>query len=121
MNRSISEPPALETVQKQFEAWRSSRSNKREPIPQHLWQAAAGLCREYSIARVCRKLHLSHTDLKKKIPKNDSLSKWFVEIDTSRFAGQWQIECRRIDGSRMRMAGTGQPLEIDALLRTFLS
>jgi hypothetical protein len=36
--------PTIETVERQFEQWRSSRGKKREPIPQHLWHAAAQLC-----------------------------------------------------------------------------
>jgi hypothetical protein len=120
MNRSISEQTALETVQKQFEAWRSGRANKREPIPRHLWQAAAGLCREYSIARVSRELRLSYTDLKKKIRNDNSTSARFVEIDTTFLGGQWQIECSRVDGSCLRMTGYGFAPEIDGLLRSFL-
>ena len=37
--------PAIETVERQFEQWRSSRVKKCEPIPQHLWKAAAQLCK----------------------------------------------------------------------------
>ena len=121
MNRSISEQSALETVQKQFEAWRSGRTNKREPIPRHLWQAAAGLCRQYSIACVSRQLRLSYTDLKKKIRNDNSTSARFVEIDTTFAGGRWQIECERPDGSRLCMTGYGRRPEIDGLLRSFLS
>jgi hypothetical protein len=121
MNRSISKHSALETIQKQFESWRSSRTKKREPIPGHLWQAAAGLCREYSIAQVSRELRLSYTDLKKKIQKDDSVSPRFVEIDTTAFGSQWQIECDRSDGSRLRLTGNSRMPEIEGLLRSFLS
>jgi hypothetical protein len=120
MNRSISAQTALEIVEKQFEAWRSGRANKREPIPGHLWQAAAGLCRQYSLARVSRELHLSYTDLKKRIRNGNSTSARFVEIDTTFPGGQWQIECSRVDGSCLRMTGYGFPPEIDSLLRSFL-
>ena len=119
----MDQPPentALKSVQKRFEAWRSGRANKREPIPQHLWQAAAGLCKEYSIAQVSRELRLSYTDLKKKIQKDNSFSTRFVEIDTTVFGSQWQIECERSDGSRLRMTGNSRPPEIERLLRSFL-
>jgi len=121
MNQHITESTSLESVHKQFEAWRFNRSRKREPIPRRLWQAAVDLCQEYSIAQVSRELHLSYTDLKKKIPKGDSLPPRFVEIDKSCLAGQWQIECNRIDGSCLRMTGSGQVPQIDALVRAFLS
>ena len=121
MNRSISEQTALEIVQKQFEAWRSGRANKREPIPRHLWQAAAGLCRQYSIARVSRELRLSYTDLEKKIRNDNPASVQFVEIDTTFPGGQWQVECSRVDGSCLRMSGYGLLPEINGLLRAFLS
>ena len=120
MNQHITENTTLETVHKQFEAWRSNRARKREPIPRRLWQAAVDLCQEYSIAQVSRELRLSYTDLKKKIPKDDCLPPRFVEIDTSCFAGQWQIECNRSDGSRLRVTGNGEPPAIDAVLRSFL-
>lgn len=122
MNQTISDKrPTIKTVQKHFEAWRSGRGNKREPIPRHLWQAAVDLCQEYSIAQVSRQLRLSYTDLKKKMRKDDSLPQQFVEIDTSSLAGQWQIECSRIDGSCLRMTGNGRPPEVDTLLKAFLS
>ena len=111
----------LEEVKKNFETWRSGRAGKRESIPQVLWQAAAGLCREYSITQVSRELRLSYADLKKRIPEDNFVSHRFVEIDTTHLAGQWQIDCNRADGSRLRMTGSGQPPAIDTVLRSFLS
>jgi hypothetical protein len=68
MNHPISNKPlTLEAVKQRFEAWRSSRSSRRESIPQHLWQAATGLCREHSISCVSQQLRLSYVDLKKRI------------------------------------------------------
>jgi hypothetical protein len=51
--------PTIETVERQFEQWRSIRAKKRKPIPQHLWQAAAQLCKTHPITHVCRRLQLS--------------------------------------------------------------
>jgi hypothetical protein len=115
------EDSTLKSVQKQLEVWRSGKANKREPIPQHLWQAAAGLCKEYSIAQVSRELRLSYTDLKKRILQDNSSTARFVEIDTTIFGSKWQIECERSDGSRLRMTGNSQPPQIESLLRSFLS
>lgn len=111
----------LEEVKKNFAIWRSGCAGKREPIPQVLWQAAAELCREYSITRVSRELRLSYAALKKRIPEDNSVSHQFIEIDATHLAGQWQIDCNRSDGSRLRMTGSGQPPAIDTVLRSFLS
>lgn len=113
-------PPEIETVQKRFEAWRSGRTNRREPIPQHLWQAAGELCRKYPISRVSRQLRLSYSDLKQQIPEGHPSPVQFMQFDIDTLAGQWQIECSRPDGSRLRIAGNGQPPAAE-MIRTFLS
>ena len=118
MNQPISDnPPTLQTVKERFEAWRSGRANKRESIPQHLWQAAAGLCREYSISRVTKCLHLSYSDLKRRVPEGPCSPLQFMEINPGAVLGRWQIECGRRDGGRLRMTGNGLPPAIDALLK----
>ncbi len=122
MNHPISDNPAtLEAVKERFEAWRSDRTNRREPIPQHLWQAAAGLCREHSISCVSQQLRLSYADLKKRVVKGQGLPVQFMEIDMNAIEKPWQVECDRSDGSRLRMTGNGQPPAIDAVLKAFLS
>ena len=112
--------PKIETVQEQFEAWRSGRVNRREPIPQHLWQAAAELCCSYPISHVSRHLCLSYSDLKKRVTKGPLAPVQFMEIGMDVLAGGWQIECNRPDGSHLRIAGNGQPPAAE-MLRTFLS
>ncbi len=112
---------SLETVQHQFEQWRSERSSRREPIPEHLWQAAAELCRDHSISRVSRQLRLSYTELKRQVSKDGPSAGRFMEIDLGLCAGQWQIECSRPDGSQLRMSGNGQQPAITTVLRAFLS
>ena len=114
-------PPKIETVQKHFEAWRSGRANRREPIPQHLWQAAAELCHNHSITHVSRQLRLSYSDLKERATEEHLPSVQFMEIDMDTLAGRWQIECNRADGSRLRIAGSGQVPAIETIVRSFLS
>lgn len=111
----------IETVEKQFEAWRSGRASRREAIPQHLWQAAAELCRNHSITHVSRQLRLSYSDLKERVTQDHILPVQFVEIDMDTLAGQWQIECNRADGSRLHMVGNGQVPQIETIVRSFLS
>lgn len=113
MNHIISDnPPTLEKVKKHFEAWRSSRASKREPIQPHLWQAAAGLCGKHSISRVSQQLHLSYSDLKKRIAGAHRSPVQFMEIDLGTVPSQWQIECNRTDGSQLTFSFSaikGQP------------
>ena len=122
MNHSISDKsPTIEAVQKHFEAWRSNRIHKREPIPKDLWQAATGLCREHTISRVSQQLRLSYSDLRKRIPEGHRSPVQFMEIDLDPPSGGWQIDCSRTDGSYLRMTGNGQPPAIENVLKSFLS
>ena len=121
MDHTIADnPPEIETVQERFEAWRSGRANRREPIPQYLWQAAAELCRDHSITHVSRQLRLSYTDLKERVAQDHLPQVQFVEMDMDTLAGRWQIECNRCDGSRLRITGSGQPPAAE-IVRAFLS
>lgn len=121
MNHSVSDnTPAIETVQEQFSVWRSNRVNKREPIPDHLWQAAAELCQAHPITHVCRQLRLSFTDLKKRIRNGQTPAIQFMQIDMNSLAGRWQIECSRPDGSQLRVTADHHPLEIETIVRAFL-
>jgi len=122
MNHIVSDnTPTIETVQEQFSAWRSNRVSKREPIPHHLWQAAAKLCQKHCITYVCRQLRLSFTDLKKRVRKEQTPAIQFMEIDMNSLSGRWQIECSRPDGSQLRVAADNHPLEIGTIVRAFLS
>ena len=58
--------PTLDVVRNQFETWRKRR-RCRGRIPESLWQAAAGLCREHSIYEVCRTLRLNYHGLKERV------------------------------------------------------
>jgi hypothetical protein len=113
--------PTLESVTKQFEAWRANRQ-KRDRIPLHLWQAAAQLCKDHPTTLVCRCLRLSFTDLKKHLhaEKND-LPVQFMKIDFSGAIGNWQLCCRRSDGTQLSFAASGALPDIDQLLEKFLS
>jgi len=122
MNYTLSDnTPTLETVQEQFRAWRSNRVSKREPIPAHLWQAAAELCQAHPISHVCKQLRLSFTDLKRHIRKEQAPAIQFMEVDMNGLAGRWQIECNRADGSQLRVTADNHALQIDTIIRAFLS
>jgi len=121
MNHTITEhTPTIESVQEQFEIWRSSRATKREPIPSHLWQAAVELCQNHSISQVCRRLHLSFSDLKKRISYEKAPAVQFMEVDVNALSSQWQIECRRPDGGQLLMSGSSLPA-IETVVKAFIS
>jgi len=126
---TIDESLTLESVEQQFEAWRANRT-KREPIPDPLWEAAAGLCRRYPITHVCRRLRLSFAKLKRCVSPSKPAPLQFMEFDLSAcnaqaglscLSGPWHFECERPDGARLRLTGGGRPPSIETLLGRFLS
>jgi hypothetical protein len=114
---TASEQPTLEAVHQQFEQWRSKRTH-REPIPEHLWEAAASLCKTHPITHVCRHLRLSFRKLKKHVRSENPVQ--FMEFGLSSLSGGWQLECERGDGAKFRISAGGHPPVID-VLRQFLS
>ena len=58
-------PANLLELKTRFETWRTNRKYVREPIPDELWNAAAGLCRRYPPSLVGRVLKLDSSRLKK--------------------------------------------------------
>jgi hypothetical protein len=123
MYNSTTDPSGatLETVRQHFEAWRSGRTNKCQPIPEQLWQAAASLCENYSISHVCRHLRLSFSELKRRVSSAKVRPAQFMELDMGCVTGGWQLQCDRADGARLRVSGNGQVPALDSLLREFLS
>ena len=109
----------MESVQQQFDQWRTSRTKKLEPIPQHLWQAAAELCKTHRITHVCRRLGLSFPALKKHLPAKAEPA--FVELAAGGLFGQWQLTCQRPDGARLHVSAAGNPPALEVLIRQFLS
>ncbi len=68
MGREVSQTvaPALEELQRQFAAWRSSGRTGRR-IPEELWNSATELAREIGLNPVVRALHLDYTRLKRRV------------------------------------------------------
>jgi hypothetical protein len=113
--------PTLESVTKQFEVWRANRQ-KRDRIPQHLWQAATQLCKDHPPTLVCRWLRLSFADLKKHLAaEKDNPRVQFMKIDLSGPIGNWQLCCQRSDGSQLSFTANAALPDIDQLLEKFLS
>ncbi|MCP5084020.1 MAG: hypothetical protein GY948_20215 [Alphaproteobacteria bacterium] len=58
--------PALEEVQRQFDAWRrAGRPGRR--IPEELWNSATKLAREMGVNPVVEALHLDYMRLKRRV------------------------------------------------------
>lgn len=120
---SSNNSPAIAAVKKQFEQWRNRRVNRREPIPQELWQAAVELCKTHGITHVSRSLRLSYTELKKRIPpaRCPATEIQFMQLDAGSLTRQWHMQCDRPDGGRLQMSGSGQLPDIENMMRVFLA
>jgi hypothetical protein len=120
---SVNDGPTLEEVKKRFEKWRSSRSTKRELIPEPLLRSAAELCKIHGISHVSRTLRLSYAKLKKQASMIDSVPTpvEFMPLDLGCFSGQWRMECDRPDGAHLKVSGNGPMAEMKHLLDCFLS
>jgi hypothetical protein len=118
---AVKSDPALAAVAQQFEDWRAGRQ-KRDRIPQHLWQAAAQLCKDYPTTHVCRCLRLSFADLKKHMSweEKKSPSMQFMEIDFTAAVSHWQLCCQRTDGAKLSLAANEPLPDIGHLLEKFL-
>lgn len=97
-----------------------SRVKRREPIPQHLWKAAAKLCETHPITHVCRRLRLSYADLKKRLSPAKPVPQ-FVELNARCLLGKWQLVCERPDGTRLQLSGSGNAPDVQAMIRQFVS
>ena len=114
---SLALPSPLESVRYQFESWREHKKTPREPIPEHLWEAASKLNNEYPISRISNALRLNHTDLKKRIlgqksnqRKKKQSSPQFVELNCVPYfsSSECLVEMEDACGSKMRMRFKGK-------------
>lgn len=105
--KKVSLVPAAETLeegQKRFETWRQ-RPNRSRKIPEDLWDAAVGLCREHRVLKVARALRLSHTDLKQRIKASvpSSATPTFIELGRLNVPEEVVVDLEDGTGRRMRI------------------
>ncbi len=108
--------PSLELVRYEFENWRKTRKNHREPIPKQLWGAAVTLTKQYPINHVSKALRLNYTDLKNHCKKQSSTkpvenkTSTFVELDGSEIftPSECIVEMEDSSGAKMRMCFRGK-------------
>ncbi len=107
--------PDLEAVRYQFATWRENKKNRREAIPEELWESAKKLTKNYSINEVSKCLRLNFSDLKKRVfGKNyQAVSKKkpapFIELPSEKLFTQSEciIEMEDKNGCRMKMCFRG--------------
>jgi len=112
----------LEVVRDQFETWRKRRPY-RGRIPEALWQAAVGLCKEHSIFEVSRALRLNYNGLKNRVPKARDVGLavgqrrdlGFVRLDLGApiAPSECLVEMEAANGSKMRMTFRGVLRDVD--------
>lgn len=124
---------ALTELAGRFEHWRQTRAQRREHIPQTLWDQAVALSTVLSNSQVARRLRLSPTDLKKhRLAHQQALSTeltetvpQFVELTpplscSIALPGGTEVEFERVDGARMRIRYQESPPPLAALVQAFL-
>jgi hypothetical protein len=118
----------LEELKKQFEDYRKNKSYNREPIPKHLWQAAADLAKIHSIATVSKELGLRYSNIKEYIygppvSKNKVRKKspCFVELKYNQPLIQeaLTVDIENKKGARMRIC-LGTNTDITSIIKSFL-
>jgi hypothetical protein len=111
----------FEIVQNQFQTWRNERPS-RGRIPEALWEAAVGLCKERSVFEVSRTLRLNCKGLRDRVLKAGGMGVRipqpdlrFVKLDVEGPIGPSEclVEMKAPNGSTMRMSFTGASREFD--------
>ena len=112
----------LEVVRDQFETWRKRRPY-RGRIPEALWQAAVGLCKEHSIFEVSRALRLNYNGVKNRVPKARDVGLavgqrpdlGFVRLDLGApiAPSECLVEMEAANGSKRRMTFRGVLRDVD--------
>jgi len=118
----------LSEVCEQFEIWRKTKQ-KRDPIPEELWQAAVTLAPDYSIQEISKTLHLSYPDLKRRIlaVRGDVLPETvltpgFVELDIGRSVSPLEcvFEVEDASGAKTKLSVKGPAgLDLRGLAEAF--
>jgi hypothetical protein len=109
--------PTLQQVSNLFESWRKTRQ-KRQLIPEQLWQAAISLSENHSIHQICKTLRLDHSKLKKRIcdtqeslPVINDITPSFIElnlVDPPGSVCECRIEIENADGEKMKLHFKGR-------------
>ena len=123
--------PSLEEVRDQFEDWRRTRKNRRDPIPPRLWKAAVNLAGSYSIHRISKALRLNYSDLKGRVDQQFAAGKvkalsagGFIDLGCSQsfFESECIFEMQDATGLKMKMSVRGKvDFNLLQLAKAFMS
>lgn len=117
----------MEPLRRQVEEWRSTRQ-RRERMPQALWEAAAELARQHGVNPVARALHLDFYRLQGRVQPGSrkratkATAPAFVQVQLP--APAHGLECtveledRRGAKMNLRLVGGGTA-EVSALVQSF--
>jgi len=109
--------PSLEEVRDQFEDWRHTRKNRREPIPSQLWKAAVKLSDSYSMHSISKALRLNYSDLKARVDEQFAADKAkalpaadFIDLGCSQnfFESECIVQMQTVCGLKMKMSVKGK-------------
>jgi hypothetical protein len=86
--------PAIKSILEDFHSWRENRVNKREVIPDYLWNKVVSLTNKYKPGKLCSLLRLNQSALKEHMVKdsgivNKKAKQEFIDVST--------LECRNND------------------------
>ena len=114
---TLSLTPTLEEVRDQFEDWRRTRKNRRDPIPAPLWKAAVKLSGSYSLHSISKALRLNYSDLKDRVHDQftaDEVKRLpaagFIDLGCSQslIESECIIEVQNSCGLKMKMSVKGK-------------
>ena len=115
----------LQAVSAAFAEWRRSRE-KRSPVPENLWRAAADLSPFYSACRIAKALGIDYSKLKRRIEdrKRPDTGVEFIELNAESLfaAGPCSIRLLRPGGSQMEIrVEAARPSLLSSLITAFLA
>jgi hypothetical protein len=114
----------LKEVADIFEQWRTTR-NKRDRVPESLWQVAVKLAPFYSISKIARTLRLNFNELKRRIDgcTSETPSCEFVELKVEQMFGSAPCRLRLCSptGFELEIQAQGElPSQLHNLMSCFL-
>lgn len=103
-------PEAVERVRRQFDDWRSVKE-RRDRIPERLWDAAVDAARRHGVNAVCRVARLEHAKLSRRVQATaikilvyDGQGFWLCQKRLSKGRFQWWPACAEASAGRPESA-----------------
>ena len=119
----------LEEVANEFELWRQSRGNKKEPIPSHLWRKAKSLLPHYKNTPIRQALKISGKKFNEQFlndkkgheaPQGEGFASGFIDIAANQDHGKCELTLQGLRKSLQLKVNIKQLPEILPLLEGYL-